>query len=51
MFVLFQVPEIRHNLEKNCGGDWKQIAEFQMKEYFNPSTEQIQEQAKRYRKP
>jgi len=45
--ILEQVPEIRYRIEQSCGGNWLQIAEFQFREYFNPSSKQMQEQAQR----
>ncbi|XP_065059186.1 zinc finger MYND domain-containing protein 10-like isoform X2 [Rhopilema esculentum] len=44
--ILEQVPEIRENIEKECDGRWEEIAEFQLKEYFSPSSKEIQDQAK-----
>jgi len=45
--VLEQIPEIREKLVAENEGKWKAIAKHQMKHYFNPSQEEIQQQAQR----
>eukprot|EP00794_Sanderia_malayensis_P007456 gene7455-8278_t len=43
--IIEQVPEIRDALERKFEGKWKDIAEYQMKEYFSPSDVEMKDQA------
>uniref|UniRef100_UPI00358E1CFD zinc finger MYND domain-containing protein 10 n=1 Tax=Myxine glutinosa TaxID=7769 RepID=UPI00358E1CFD len=45
--LLEQVPEIRECIVKENAGKWKAIAKYQVKCFFNPTNEEIQEQALR----
>lgn len=44
----FQVPEIREQLLKKNKNMWEKIAKHQMKHYFNPSGQQLKNQAEMY---
>ncbi|XP_033121716.1 zinc finger MYND domain-containing protein 10-like [Anneissia japonica] len=46
--LLEQVPEIRDMLLSQNEGKWGAIAKHQVKTVFNPSTQELQEQAKRF---
>lgn len=41
-FIVQQIPEMRTNILKNK--DWKAIAEYQMKNFFSPTNEEIQKE-------
>ncbi|XP_028679864.1 zinc finger MYND domain-containing protein 10 [Erpetoichthys calabaricus] len=43
--ILEQIPEIRDNILKENAGKWKAIAKHQVKQVFNPSEEDLREQA------
>lgn len=44
--VLEQIPEIRGKLLKENTNKWEKIAKYQMKHYFDPSGQQLKNQAK-----
>ncbi|KAI0223920.1 Zinc finger MYND domain-containing protein 10 [Lamellibrachia satsuma] len=45
--LLEQIPEIRENILQKYDGRWAKIAKRQSKQFFNPSKEDMMEQAKR----
>ncbi|XP_002132177.2 zinc finger MYND domain-containing protein 10 [Ciona intestinalis] len=45
--ILEQLPEVRDQLMRENTGKWKAIAKYQMKNFFNPKPEEIQQQAQR----
>ncbi|PVD24217.1 hypothetical protein C0Q70_14687 [Pomacea canaliculata] len=45
---VLQVPEIRNSVLKKYEGKWEKLAKEQIKSFFNPSEEEIKEQARRW---